>query len=275
MLVNSNELLKNAFKDGYAVGAYNINNLEWTRFILEACNSDKSPVIIAVSEKTVSYMGGYKLVSCLVKNLINELKIRVPVVLHLDHASCFASCKHAIDAGFTSVMIDCSSKSLEQNILETKRVVSYAHEKNVSVEAELGALDFGDKTSLTDATLFVAQTNVDSLAPSIGNKHDVYKDVPTLDFELLGNLCKSVKVPLVLHGASGLDENKIKTAIFCGVSKININTDLKIAWARALREYLNHNKDVYDPRKIIESGASSVKKVVHEKNKLFLSNRAF
>ena len=275
MLVNSNELLKNALKDGYAIGAYNINNLEWAKYILEACNSDKSPVILAVSEKSVSYFGGYHVVYSTVKSLINALTIKVPVVLHLDHAHSFTSCKNAIDAGFTSVMIDASSKSLDENIKETNEVVSYAKKKNVSVEAEVGALDDSIYTNLNDVSSFVMRTDVDSLAPFIGNRHGIYKDEPDLDFELLGAICKNVKIPLVLHGASGLDENKIKTAIFCGVCKININTDLQTAWSCAVRKYLEYNKDVYDPRLIIGSGEAAIKKIVHEKNKIFLSNRAF
>ena len=275
MLVNSNELLKNAFKDGYAIGAYNINNLEWAKYILEACNSDKRPVILAVSEKSVFYFGGYKVVYSVVNSLINELKINVPVVLHLDHGSSVLSCKNAIDAGFTSVMIDASNKSLEENIKETNEVISYAKKKNVSVEAEVGALDGSSYTDLNDATLFTMQTGVDVLAPFIGNKHGVYKNGADLDFDLLGQICKNVKIPLALHGASGLDENKIKTAIFCGVCKININTDLQIAWANAVKKYLECNKDVYDPRLIISSGEAAIKRVVHEKNKIFSSNRAF
>lgn len=267
MLVNSRELLIKALKNGYAVPAYNINNLEWARFILEACNSDKSPVVLAVSEGTVSYFGGYKVVYNTVKSLINELDIKIPVVLHLDHAHSCISCKNAIDAGFTSVMIDASNKSLDENIKDTNEVIIYAKEKDVSVEAEIGTLD--NYTNLNDAISFVMQTGVDSLAPAIGNKHGIYKDKPNLDFELLGAICKNVKVPLVLHGASGLDENKIKTAIFCGVCKININTDLQIAWTKAVRKYLECNKDVYDPRKIIASGEDAIKKVIHQKNGMF------
>lgn len=267
MLVNSKELLVKALKDGYAIPAYNINNLEWTRFILEACNSDKSPVILSVSEKTVSYFGGYKVVHSVVNSLIDELNIEIPVVLHLDHAHSFYSCKSAIAAGFTSVMIDSSNKTLDENIKDTNEVIAYAKEKNVSVEAFVGTFD--NHTNLNDAVSFVMQTGIDSLAPSIGNEHGIYKDKPNLDFELLGSICKNVRIPLVLHGASGLDENKIKTAIFCGTCKININTDLQIAWAKAVREYLEYNKDEYDPRKIIASGENAIKKVIHQKNEIF------
>ncbi len=283
MLVNSNELLKLALKDNYAVPAYNINNLEWARYILEACQDDKSPVILAVSEGAASYMGGYKVVSSLVKSLLDELKITIPVVLHLDHGKSFEVCKKAVDAGFTSVMIDASSKPFEENIDETLKVVEYASDREVSVEAEIGSLNEEDNndnnTSIystpEEAKDFVFQTNINSLAPAIGNKHGLYKGEPKLDYELLGAICKSVKIPLVLHGASGLDENKIKTAIFCGITKININTDIQLAWAEEVKHYIENNPEEYDPRKIISSGKSAIKKVVHEKNRLFDSvNRA-
>lgn len=283
MLVNSNDILSKALKEGYAVPAYNINNLEWTKYILEACNEDKSPVILAVTEKSVNYCGGFKVIYNMVKSLVDSLNVKVPVVLHLDHGSSFESCKEAIDAGFTSVMLDKSKENLEKNILETNKVIDYANLKNVSVEAEIGVMNEEENHSdtmivyadLEDAKTFVLQTGVNSLAPAIGNKHGVYKGEPKIDFELLGAICKEVKIPLVLHGASGLDENKIKTAIFCGVCKININTDLQITWSKAVRNFLEYDKDVYDPRIIIASGEKELKNLVHEKNNLFGSkNRA-
>ena len=275
MLINSNLILGKALKEGYAVPAYNINNLEWTRFILEACNEDKSPVILGITPKTVQYFGGYKLVVALVRNMIKELKINIPVVLHLDHASSFEECKSAIDAGFTSVMIDVSDRLLEENIRITSLVVDYAKEKNVSVEAELGDFGSDDITysnylyaRLDECKNFVIDTSIDSLAACIGNKHGIYDGSESLDFNLLGAICKEVKIPLVLHGASGLDENKIKTSVFCGVAKVNINTDLQVAWATAVRKYLDYDKDVYDPRKIIKSGEKELKKIIHEKNNI-------
>lgn len=284
MLVNSDALLNSALKNGYAIPAYNINNIEWARFILEACNEDKSPVILAVTQKAVDYFGGYKIVFDVVKDLINELNVKIPVVLHLDHGVSVESCKRAIDAGFTSVMLDASNENLEDNIKYTNEVISYAKKKNVSVEAEIGKMQgeeddvFSDLsyTSVEEANEFVIETGVNSLAPAIGNVHGIYKTEPKLDFELLGAICKSTKIPLVLHGASGLDDNKIKTAIFCGVTKININTDLQVAWSNAVRRYLSDDGFVYDPRKIIKSGESALKNEVHKKNNLFGSkNRAF
>lgn len=284
MLVNSDEILRRATKEGYAIGAYNINNLEWTRFILEACNKDRCPVILAVTPKSVLYFGGYKVVYNVVKSLIEALSIKIPVVLHLDHANTYEECKTAIDSGFTSVMIDASNKSLDENIKITSKVVDYARLKNVSVEAEVGCLNKEDKkddstfmySSLDDCISFVSATEIDSLAPSIGNMHGIYKEEPKINFELLGLICKDVKIPLVLHGASGLDDNKIKTAIFCGISKININTDLQIAWASSVKKYLKDNEKEYDPRHIIKSGEKSIKELIYYKNELFgCKNKAF
>lgn len=276
MLVNSEILLKDALKNGYAVAAYNINNLEWTKFILETCNLDKSPVILAVTPSAVDYFGGYKVVYSVVKALIIDLKITIPVVLHLDHASTFSECKTAIDSGFTSVMIDASKHDLEKNIEITSEVVNYARYKNVTVEAELGSFSKGGTcTNLEDVNKFVIQTGVDSLAPAIGNYHGIYGEDVNLNFELLGLIEKETKIPLVLHGASFLSDNKIKTAIFCGVCKININTDLQKAWSDKVRSFLEYDKDVYDPRIIIKSGEDALKKRVHYNNLLIGSkNRA-
>lgn len=271
MLINSNGLLSKALKEGYAIPSYNINNLEWTKYILEACNSDRSPVILAVSLGAIHYFGGYKVVYSVVKSLIDELNIKIPVVLHLDHAKTFLECKSAIDAGFTSVMIDVSEKSLDDAISVVNEVVNYASLHNVSVESELGILDgtnyvYSDVETSKD---FVVATGINSFAPSVGNMHGLYTEEVKIDFDLLGAICKNVKVPLVLHGASGLDDNKIKTAIFCGVAKININTDLQLAWSNAVRDYLKADNEVFDPRKIIGSGESVIKSVIHEKNTLF------
>ena len=269
MLVNSKEIFKLAQKEGYAIGAYNINNLEWAKYILEACEEDKAPVILSVSESAINYMGGYNVVYNIVTSLIKDLNIKIPVVLHLDHAKEVEYCKKAIDAGFTSVMIDASNYDFDINVQKTLEVIDYVKSKNVSVEAELGTID-SEKiiVSEEDAEKYVFETGVDSLAPAIGNKHGICTDVE-LDFELLGKISKKVHVPLVLHGASCLDENKIKTAIFCGVTKINISTDIMLAWSKSIRKYLEENKDVYDPRKIISSGEKAIKETIHYKNKLF------
>ncbi len=278
MLCNSDDLLLKAYKEGYAIPAYNINNLEWTKYILKACVEDNSPVILAVTESAIKYFGGYHTVVNTVKSLVQDMNVKIPVVLHLDHGSSYESCIKAIDAGFTSVMFDGSNLSLDENVDITNKIIEYAKAHDVSVEAEIGNLGADENPSepvysdFDEVTEFVSRTDIDSLAPSIGNVHGIYKGEPKLNFELLGSICKAVKIPLVLHGASGLDENKIKTAIFCGVSKININTDLQYAWASAVRIYLNQNKDVYDPRKIIGSGEKAIINTIKQKNILFGSN---
>lgn len=281
MIVNSNSLMADAFKNGYAIPQYNVNNLEWAKYILEACQKDKSPVILGFSQKVIKHIGGYKVAVSIVSSLVYELEITIPVVIHLDHAPSFEACKNAIDAGFTSVMIDASSLSLEQNMDITAKVVDYAKLHNVSVEAELGNLasDEGDDVNvsvdISDCKEFIFSTNIDSLAPSVGNLHGFYEVQPKINFELLGAVCKEVKIPLVFHGGSFLDENKTRTAIFCGVCKININTELQYAWANSIRKYLNENLKVYDPKTIISSGENDLKRVIHEKNNLFGSkNRA-
>ena len=275
MLENSNGLFLRAQKEGYAIPAYNVNNLEWAKIILETCDFDKSPVILSVSEKSVHYFGGYKTVVSTIKSLINDLKIKIPVVLHLDHASCFLSCKEAIDSGFTSIMIDLSKEEYSKNVEITSSVVCYAKKHNVTVEAELGIIgDYNSRSISSDIEKckdFVLTTQIDSFAPSIGNVHGFYSKDNKLDFELLGAISKEVKIPLVLHGASNLDANKLKTAIFCGVCKVNFNTDLMYAWSKSVRNYLNLNKEVYDPRDIILSGADSIRKVIHLKNEIIES----
>ena len=278
MIVNCKDILEDAYKGGYAIGSYNVHNLEWAKYILEASKEDRSQVIMAFSEKSVSYMGGYSVCVNLIKSLCFELKINIPVVIHLDHATSFESCKKAIDSGFTSVMIDASNLDLEDNIKITNKVLEYASERKVTVEAEIGKIGDSkeyDTIPIEEISEFYLRTSVDMLAISIGNKHGFYEEDDKLDFELLGSAAKEVRIPLVLHGASFLDDNKIKTAIFCGVSKININTELMYNWALSVRDYLNQNDKVYDPRSIISSGEHIIKRMVHEKNKLFGSkNRA-
>lgn len=271
MLVNGIDLMKNALKEDFAIPAYNINNLEWTKYVLETCNLDRSPVILGVSENAVEYFGGYDVVYGVVSSLIKDLDIKVPVVLHLDHGKSVESCKKAIDAGFTSVMIDASDKSLDENIRITKEIVEYASQKQVNVESELGLLDH-ELTNIDEAVRYVEETGINAFAPSIGNKHGIYTEDPDIDFELLGEICKKVKVPVVLHGSSGLDDNKIKTAVFCGVAKINVNTDLQLIWAKSVNLYMKQNPNEYDPRKIIGAAEAGFKATIHYKNALFGSN---
>ena len=280
MLENMKNMLIKADNGKYAVPHFNINNLEWTRFILEECEELKTPVIIGVSEGAGKYMGGFKTVADMVKNLVNYLNITIPVALHLDHGSSYESCVEAIDSGFTSVMIDASKYSIEENIRITKQVVDYAHKRNVTVEAEIGAVG-GEEDGVAnelayakveDATRLVEETGIDFLAPALGSVHGIYKGEPKLDFTRMIKIHELVNLPLVLHGGSGIPDELIKKAISCGICKININTELQIAWSKDVRKFLNENDKVYDPRKIIKSGENSMKEMIKEKVMLFGSN---
>ena len=280
MLVNMKEMLNKADSGKYAVPHFNINNLEWTRFILEECQELNSPVILGVSEGAIKYMGGYKTVSNLVKSLISDLNITIPVALHLDHGSSYESCVKAIDNGFTSVMIDASKYPLEENINITKQVVLYVKDKNVTVEAEVGAVGGEEDgvadelayAKIEDAVKLVDSTNIDFLAPALGSVHGIYKGKPKLDFERMIKIHELIKLPLVLHGGSGIPDELIKKSISCGITKININTELQIAWSNAVRIFLNENDKVYDPRKIIKGGEIAMKEMIKEKIILFGSN---
>ena len=266
MIINSKKVLLDAKKNKIAIPHFNINNLEWTKYILEECNRNNCPVILGVSEGAIKYMGGTKTVANIIKALDEELNIKIPVIIHLDHGSSIEMCKKAIDDGFTSVMIDASKYSLEENIKLTKEVVEYAKKNNVTVEAELGHIG-EDKlyANVEESKIFVKETNIDSLAPAIGTVHGIYKSEPNLDIELCNKISKEVDIPLVLHGGSGLDDETLKKVIQAGICKININTELQQVWSKAVRKYLEENESVYDPRKIISSGEEEMKKIIKHK----------
>ena len=273
MIVNAKKMLKEARDNGKCIAHFNINNLEWTKYILEKCNELQKPVILGVSEGAIKYMGGYNVVSHLVYSLVKDLNISIDVCLHLDHGSSVESCKKAIDSGFSSVMIDASKYSLEENINIPKEVVEYAHSKYITVEAEVGHIGGVEDgiasgvlvASLDDCIKFVKETKVDMLAPAIGSVHGVYKGEPKLDFELLTSLKNNINIPLVLHGGSGIPEDKIIKAIKLGISKININTELQQAWHEGVLKFVENKKEVYDPRKIISSGEENLKNIVEYK----------
>lgn len=275
MLVNMKEMLEKAKKGKYAIAHFNINNLEWAKFILEACEEVQSPVILGVSEGAIQYMGGYSVVSFLVYGLVQELHITVPVALHLDHGSSLESCQKAIDVGFTSVMFDGSKLPLEQNLTVTKQVVAYAHPQNVTVEAEIGAIG-GEEDGVASENMYatvedalqLATTGIDFLAPALGSVHGLYKGEPKLDFERMKQISEQTQLPLVLHGGTGIPDIQIKKAMECGISKLNINTELQLAWSTAVRTFLNENPNIYDPRKIIKSGEKAIKKAIWQKLEL-------
>jgi len=273
MLVNGKKMLDKARSERNVIYHFNINNLEWAKIILLKCNELNTPVIIGVSEGAIRYMGGYHVVSNLVKDLIMDLKINIDICLHLDHGSSFESCKKAIDAGFTSVMIDASGLSFEENVKETKKVVCYAHEKNVTVEAELGSvggMEDDVKASIKLASYdeclrFIKETEIDSFAPAIGTVHGIYKGEVNINYDLITKLRENTSIPLVMHGGSGLSHDILRKAIKCGITKINVNSDIQYVWAEAVRKFITANPEVYDPRKIISSGSSAMDKFIEEK----------
>ena len=277
MLVNMKEMLNKAKEEKYAVGQFNTNNLEWTQSILEVGNELNSPLIIGVSEGAAKYMGGFKVVVEMTKALIETMSINVPIAIHLDHGSSVEVCKKAIDAGFTSVMIDASKYEYSENVKITKEVVEYANKFNVSVEAELGHVG-GQEDHVSSSILyadveeciaFVKDAGVDCLAPALGSVHGPYKGEPKLGFKEMLDIKEKTNMPLVLHGGSGIPDYQIKEAIFRGTCKINVNTECQQEWAKIVREVINIDNKVYDPRKIIGPGKEGIRKVVREKIKLF------
>jgi len=266
MLTNMREELLKSRKQKQAIPQFNINNLEWTKFILEECEAEQSPVILGVSEGAIKYMGGYNIVVNIVKGLIKDLNITIPVSIHLDHGSSLESCLQAINAGFTSVMLDLSKEELEKNIKETTKLVNVAH-PDVLVEAEIGSIGItktNENYTDVESCKKLLETKIDLLAPAIGNKHGIYVGQPELDYNLLEEI-SNLGTPLVLHGASGISNEDLKKCISLGITKINFNTDLQLAWAKEVREYVINNNDVYDPRKIIKSGEQALKQVIKEK----------
>ena len=287
MLVSMKEMLIKAKREKYAVGQFNINNLEWTLAILKECEELKAPVILGVSGGAAKYMGGFKSVVYMIKGLIVSLGITVPVAIHLDHGESFEQCKKAIDAGFTSVMIDASHYSIEENINISKQVVAYARTRNgklkigdrvVSVEAEVGRVG-GQEEHVVAETMYaipeecvrlVNEAELDCLAPALGSVHGPYKGEPKLGFEEMETISKLLdKIPLVLHGGSGIPDIQIQKAIARGTAKINVNTECQQEWTKLVRETLENDKKVYDPRKIIGPGMTGIRKVVNQKCHVF------
>ncbi|MBD3107077.1 fructose-bisphosphate aldolase [Bacillus sp. AGMB 02131] len=280
-LVSMTEMLNKALEGKYAVGQFNINNLEWTQAILAAAEEEKSPVILGVSEGAARHMGGFKTVVMMVKGLLEDMKITVPVAIHLDHGSSFDKCKEAIDAGFTSVMIDASHHPFEENVETTKAVVDYAHSKGVSVEAELGTVGGQEDDVVADGVIYadaqeckelVEKTGIDCLAPALGSVHGPYKGEPNLGFKEMEEIKNLTNMPLVLHGGTGIPEADIKKSISLGTSKINVNTENQIAFAKKVREVLAADAEVYDPRKFIGPGRDAIKATVIGKIREFGSN---
>jgi len=278
-------MLEKAQKQGYALGAFNICNLETAMAVVGAAKNLQSPVIIQISETTIEY-AGLNNIAAIVKTLAEDKKNKIPIALHLDHGKSFDSVKKCIDVGFSSIHIDASLLPFEDNLELTKKAVTYAHENNVLAQGELGILKgVEDKVQtpaemapfLTDpdeAQNFVKQTGIDTLAVSIGNMHGIEKirqnNVPDLDLVLLEKIHKKIpQTPIVLHGASGVGQEQIKAAIEKGVSIINIDTELRLSFSEAIKNTFNQDPLIYDPRKILGPAIDATQKVVEEKIKMF------
>lgn len=281
MLVSAKEMLDKALAGKYAVGQFNINNLEWTKAVLTAAQKAKSPVILGVSEGAGKYMTGFKTVSAMVKAMIESMEITVPVALHLDHGT-FEGAHEAIEAGFSSIMFDGSHYAFEENIEKTKQVVKEAHAKGISVEAEVGSIGGEEDGVIGEGEIAdpkecktIADCGIDFLAAGIGNIHGVYPDNwKGLNFEALGAIKDEIgDLPMVLHGGTGIPEDMIKKAISLGVSKINVNTECQIVFAEATRKYIEDGKDKkpkgFDPRKLLKDGTEAVVELVIEKMEVF------
>ena len=281
MLVSATEMLKKAVAGKYAVGQFNINNLEWTKMILQTAQENHSPVILGVSEGAGKYMTGFKTVAAMVKAMVEEMNITVPVALHLDHGT-YEGCFKCIDAGFSSIMFDGSHYPIEENIAKTKELVKICHEKGISLEAEVGSIG-GEEDGVIGAgevadpneCKAIADLGVDFLAAGIGNIHGKYPaNWKGLDFDALAaTKALTGDLPLVLHGGTGIPADMIKKAISLGVAKINVNTECQLYFQAATRKYIEEGKDLqgkgFDPRKLLAPGCEAIKTIVKEKMELF------
>lgn len=281
MLVSATEMLNKARDGHYAVGQFNINNLEWTKAILLTAQELNSPVILGVSEGAGKYMTGYKTVAAMVKAMIETLNITVPVALHLDHGS-YEGAKACIEAGFSSIMFDGSHYAIDENVAKTTELAELAHSKGISIEAEVGSIG-GEEDGVVgmgecadpNECKAVADLGIDMLAAGIGNIHGKYpENWPGLRFDVLESIKEKVgDMPLVLHGGTGIPADMIKKAISLGVAKINVNTECQLAFADATRKYIEAGKDLegkgFDPRKLLAPGTEAIKVTVKEKMELF------
>lgn len=281
MLVSATEMLKKAVEGKYAVGQFNINNLEWTKSILATAQENNSPVILGVSEGAGKYMTGFKTVSAMVSAMIDEMGITVPVALHLDHGT-YEGCYKCIKAGFSSIMFDGSHFPIDENVEKTKELVAVAHGMGMSIEAEVGSIG-GEEDGVIGAGEIadpneckrIADLGVDFLAAGIGNIHGKYpENWKGLDFDALAATKALIgDLPLVLHGGTGIPADMIKKAIPLGVAKINVNTECQLYFQEATRKYIEDGKDLqgkgFDPRKLLAPGAEAIKTIVKEKMELF------
>lgn len=268
--MNLKEILLKAKNEHYAIPQFNINNLEWAKYILEVCEEEKSPVFLGVSQGAMKYMGGFDVVVGMINGLKKDLNITIPVMVHLDHSPTVELCKSAVDAGFDSIMFDGSKYDYEKNVRLTNEVKAYL--KDQLFEAEIGKIGGEEDgiasteyfTSLSEAEDFISKTNIDMLAPALGSVHGIYKGEPNIQTDVMKEISEKTNMPLVLHGGSGLPENILKECIKNGIAKINFNTELQISWHNGVLDFIANNNDVYDPRKVISSGEENMKSTIRE-----------
>ncbi|ADG40188.1 MULTISPECIES: class II fructose-1,6-bisphosphate aldolase [Leuconostoc] len=285
-IVSGKQIVQSARDNGYAIGAFNTNNLEWTQAILRVAQDKHAPTIIAASMGAIKYMGGFETVAHLIRDLDQDLNIDVPITIHLDHGD-YNAAKAAINAGFTSVMFDGSHLPLAENLAKTREIVALAHEKNISVEAEVGSIGGeedgiigdGEIAPIADAIAMI-QTNIDFIAAGIGNIHGRYPEHwPGLNLAHLKTLATALDdvthnhVPFVLHGGSGVPDDQIKTAINMGVAKVNVNTEAQLAFHQALRNFILTDQDLigknYDPRKLLAPGVTAIESSLSDRLNVF------
>ena len=268
--MNVRDILNKAKQEKYAIPQFNINNLEWAKYILEVCEEEKSPVFLGVSSGAAKYMGGFNVVVGMVNGLKKDLNITVPVILHLDHATTFELCKNAVDAGFDSIMFDGSKLSYDENIKITNDVKNYLNGQ--LLEAEIGKIGGEEDgianeiyfTTLSEAEDFISKTSIDMLAPALGSVHGIYKGKPDIKIDVMKAISEKTNMPLVLHGGSGIPEETLKEAVNSGICKANFNTELQIGWHEDVVKFIKENENVYDPRKVISSGEEGLKRVARE-----------
>ncbi|WP_391591914.1 Fructose-bisphosphate aldolase class II [[Mycoplasma] cavipharyngis] len=282
VLTNAKTMIEKAYLGKYAIPHININNLEWTKTTLLAAEKAKSPIIIATSLGAVKYMGGFRTVAAMLTGLIQDLKITVPVALHLDHGT-YEGCQEALAHGYSSIMFDGSHLSFAENLAKTKLIVEQAKKLNVSIEVEVGSIG-GEEDGVSSAgeladlnqCVQMSQLDITMLAAGIGNIHGVYPaNWKGLNFTVLDQISQTIKKPMVLHGGSGIPNDQIKKAISLGIAKINVNTELQLAFANAVSQYIkaghaeNMIKKGFDPRKLLKDGTNAIEAVVLAKIKLF------
>ncbi|MEJ7451011.1 ketose-bisphosphate aldolase [Staphylococcus xylosus] len=261
-----NALIQQAKQEHYAIPQINVNGLLWIESILEAAEATRSPIIVGTTDKVVEFLGGYQFICTTIKNKIKAMNTTIPVIVHLDHGLTVENCKKAVDAGYDSVMYDGSKLSIEENIKQTKAVVEYAHNNKVIVEGEVGAIGGNEDgivgnvkyADLNDCIRLAQEAKLDTLAPALGSVHGKYQGEPDLGFSEMKAIKEAIDIPLVLHGASGISDEDLLTAIHLGHAKINFNTEINIAWSNQLRQTLNQDKSLFNPQQILKPSKAAM-----------------